>query len=249
MFGLYDGTKQPLVKLGVNEYLARSVAGMTAGKWCLFAVENKLVKCVYLSYVLGTCEAVLMPFERIQTLLADSHYHTRFKNTSQAFHYVCINHGYRELYRGLTPILLRNGPSNVLFFGMREEAAFLLPKHVCELSILFWKFYAALINVLIESQSFQNDHYRQSAQEFLSGACIGAFLSTVFYPLNVAKVVMQSTMGTPKQSIIDAFKLIYHERDSKIRNIYRGCSINSIRAFVSWGIISVSYEGIKRLIS
>lgn len=32
MFGLYDGTKQPLVKLGVNEYLAKAVAGMTAGK-------------------------------------------------------------------------------------------------------------------------------------------------------------------------------------------------------------------------
>lgn len=72
-----------------------------------------------------------MPFERIQTLLADSHYHTHFKNTSQAFHYVCTNHGCRELYRGLTPILLRNGPSNVLFFIMREEAAAQLPKHVC----------------------------------------------------------------------------------------------------------------------
>lgn len=129
----------------------------------------------------------------------------------------------------------------------KRQPSFYLSTYV-KLSILFWKFYAALINVLIVC-SFQNDHYRQSAQEFLSGACIGAFLSTVFYPLNVAKVVMQSTMGTPKQSIIDAFKLIYHERDSKIRNIYRGCSINSIRAFVSWGIISVSYEGIKRLIS
>lgn len=32
MFGLYDGTKQPLVKLGVNEYLAKAVAGVTAGK-------------------------------------------------------------------------------------------------------------------------------------------------------------------------------------------------------------------------
>lgn len=78
----------------------------------------------------GTVEAALMPFERIQTLLADSHYHTRFKNTSQAFHYVCMNYGYRELYRGLTPILLRNGPSNVLFFIIREEAAERLPKHV-----------------------------------------------------------------------------------------------------------------------
>lgn len=32
MFGLYDGTKRPLVKLGVNEYLAKILAGMTAGK-------------------------------------------------------------------------------------------------------------------------------------------------------------------------------------------------------------------------
>lgn len=72
-----------------------------------------------------------MPFERIQTLLADSHYHTHFRNTSQAFHYVCMNHGYRELYRGITPILLRNGPSNVLFFIFREEAAERLPKRVC----------------------------------------------------------------------------------------------------------------------
>lgn len=31
MFGLYDGTKKPLVKLGVNEYLAKVIAGMTAG--------------------------------------------------------------------------------------------------------------------------------------------------------------------------------------------------------------------------
>lgn len=72
-----------------------------------------------------------MPFERIQTLLADSHYHTHFKNTSQAFHYVCMNYGYGELYRGIAPILLRNGPSNVLFFILREEAAAKLPKRVC----------------------------------------------------------------------------------------------------------------------
>lgn len=81
----------------------------------------------------GTVEAALMPFERIQTLLADSHYHTHFKNTSQAFHYVCMNYGYRELYRGLVPILWRNGPSNVLFFILREEAALRLPKHVSDL--------------------------------------------------------------------------------------------------------------------
>lgn len=34
MFGLYDGTKKPLVRLGVNEYLAKAVAGLTAGRLC-----------------------------------------------------------------------------------------------------------------------------------------------------------------------------------------------------------------------
>lgn len=71
-----------------------------------------------------------MPFERIQTLLADSAYHNRFQNTSQAFKYVWRNYGYRELYRGLMPILWRNGPSNALFFLMREEAVERLPVHV-----------------------------------------------------------------------------------------------------------------------
>lgn len=78
---------------------------------------------------------MLMPFERIQTLLADSHYHTHFRNTSQAFHYVYVNYGYRELFRGATPILLRNGPSNAIFFILREEAAHRLPKYVRFLEI------------------------------------------------------------------------------------------------------------------
>lgn len=32
MFGLYDGTKKPLVRIGVNEYVAKVIAGMTAGE-------------------------------------------------------------------------------------------------------------------------------------------------------------------------------------------------------------------------
>lgn len=78
-----------------------------------------------------------MPFERVQTLLADSHYHTHFKNTSQAFHYVYTHYGYRELYRGMVPILYRNGPSNALFFIMREEAAERLPHHVSRIPMHF----------------------------------------------------------------------------------------------------------------
>lgn len=43
---------------------------------------------------------------------------------------IYIEHGFRELYRGLVPILWRNGPSNAMFFVMREEADRRLPKRV-----------------------------------------------------------------------------------------------------------------------
>lgn len=128
----------------------------------------------------------------------------------------------KELYRGLVPILLRNGLSNSLFFVLREEAHQRLPHH-----------YSAIT---------------QGVQEFVAGACIGAFLSSVFYPLNVLKVTVQSTIGGPNQRMVDIAKQIYEERGRKISNVYKGVSINCARAFVAWGIMNVAYENLKKLI-
>lgn len=64
MFGVYDGTKKPLIEdLHWNPYTAKVVAGLTA----------------------GTVEAILMPFERVQTVLADAAYHRNYKNTQHVF--------------------------------------------------------------------------------------------------------------------------------------------------------------------
>lgn len=41
-------------------------------------------------------------------------------------------HGLTELYRGIVPVLWRNGPSNAMFFMLREEASELLPQQVCK---------------------------------------------------------------------------------------------------------------------
>jgi hypothetical protein len=63
MFGVYDGTRRPLVEVyHLNQYQAKVLAGLTA----------------------GSVEAVLAPFERIQTLLADANYHKTLKNTPHA---------------------------------------------------------------------------------------------------------------------------------------------------------------------
>lgn len=134
MFGFYDGTKRPLIECGFNPYTAKILAGLAA----------------------GTVEAILMPFERIQTLLADSTYHTVLKNTAQSFGYIWTNYGFREFYRGITPILLRNGPSNSLFFVLREEASDRLPRHV---SLLFYISRKPFLEILeVNSLEFSNFH-------------------------------------------------------------------------------------------
>ena len=67
----------------------------------------------------GTVEASLCPFERIQTLMQTTAYHDKFKNTLHAF--VSLRtYGFREYYRGVSLVLMRNGPSNVFFFLGRE---------------------------------------------------------------------------------------------------------------------------------
>lgn len=64
MFGVYDGVKRPMIdEWNWNPYFSKTVAGLFA----------------------GTVEAVLMPFERIQTILADATYHEHYKNTHHAF--------------------------------------------------------------------------------------------------------------------------------------------------------------------
>lgn len=224
MFGVYDGTRRPLIDMGCNAYLAKIVAGVTA----------------------GNVEAILAPFERVQTLLADSTHHTSFRNTIQAFSYVYTQHGFKELYRGMAPILIRNGPSNAMFFVMREEVANRLPIHVK---------YTIIIIIIISSNSLkiivllllQTNTVTQTIQEFLSGAIIGATISSIFYPLNVIKVSMQSTIGTASTNVWQALMNVYNERGRKIRNVYKGVSVNCSRAFISWGIVNTAYEHIKKV--
>ena len=70
----------------------------------------------------------------------------------------------------MTLILLRNGPSNVLFFGLRGRIKESLP----ELKKYWW-------------QSLMVD--------FISGAFLGAFISTIMYPVNVVKAHQQCQVG------------------------------------------------------
>ena len=173
------------------------------------------------AFLAGTSEAVLAPFERVQVLMQNKTFHDHYRHTLHAFRDLRAEYGVREFYRGLVPILLRNGPSNILFFLGRENIRELFPQ--------------------------SEEKWKNVSADFVSGALLGAFISTVFFPINVVKTRMQSTVGGEFQSFRSSAVEIFHERNQSWRKMFRGVHINYTRSLLSWGIINASYEYLKRL--
>lgn len=170
----------------------------------------------------GCVEATLAPFERIQTLLQDHCFHEQYRNMGHAMHQIGLKHGIQEYYRGLTAILLRNGPSNAIFFLFRGEIKQRLP-------------------MVYEGRS------ADIVRDFVSGGILGATISTIFFPVNVTKTHMQKRVGGEFLSFFMAFKSVYIERNRSVSAMFRGVHINGIRSLLSWGIINSSYEILKDL--
>lgn len=163
----------------------------------------------------GSTEAMLAPFERVQVVLQVKDYHGDVHNTAHAFRTI-TKHGIAEMYRGVSAILLRNGPSNVLFLGLRDPLQQILPRPEGE--------------------------FGQTLTAFISGAGLGAALSTAFFPLNVVKTRMQTRIGGHFLSIREALHETLAERNYRWKKLFRGVHINYTRSFVSWGIINAVYE-------
>ncbi|KAF6204376.1 hypothetical protein GE061_002717 [Apolygus lucorum] len=199
MFGVYDKCKKPLLQANYNPILSTILAAITA----------------------GSIECVLLPFERLQTILQHERYHKDLINMKHAVTVLWRTHGFSEFYRGLVPVLFRNGPSNAMFFLLREDAMERFPQASSTAGMLL--------------------------RQFTIGAMIGAMCSTVFYPCNVLKVHMQSRIGGPFQSVPAAICEIYRERGS-VRAFFRGVHLNYTRSCISWGVINTAYEGLKRVL-
>ncbi|XP_028833680.1 solute carrier family 25 member 51-like [Denticeps clupeoides] len=175
-----------------------------------------LMLCSLAAVLAGSAEAILTPFERVQTLLQDSRHHGHFRNTPHAFRVLLQEHGPRELYRGLVPILLRNGPSNALFFGLRDPIKHHLPQAKSNVG--------HLIN------------------DFICGGVLGAGLGIIFYPLNVVKSQAQAQVGGEFRSSWSILVMIVREREGKVIRLFRGVHLNYHRSILSWGIINATYE-------
>lgn len=210
LLSLYRGILPPLLQKSVSTALMfgtfeqyRRLLGERQ-----VPVTSSMVVAAFLA---GCTEAILTPFERIQTLMLDHKWSGQFKNTPHAF--VSLSqYGVKEYYRGLTAILMRNGPSNIIFFGFRDPLRNMLP------------------------ESFERFGF---LADFLSGACLGAFISTIMYPLNTTKTHMQKSLGGEFRSFSTVFSSLLRNRG--IKGMFRGVHVNYTRSFMSWGIINMSY--------
>ncbi|VBB31870.1 unnamed protein product, partial [Acanthocheilonema viteae] len=164
------------------------------------------------AFMAGAVEAISCPLERTQVLLQSPKYNQHYKNTVHAFNELS-KIGAKELYRGFTVVLLRNGSSNVLFFTLRKP------------------FRDFVINC---DQQYAPRYISDRTPEqlvtfigdFISGAVLGASISSLFFPLNVVKQRMQSTVNSPFLSAWKTFEVIWIERNGSFRELFRGITLN-----------------------
>jgi len=221
------------------------------------AAESSLAVRATAATLSGSTEALFTPFERVQTILQHRHYTEAYANTWDVVGKL-RPFGVREYFRGASAwgerlaapraarrrqpnraaatsaapvfalsagaILLRNGPCNAAFFLLREPAHNLLPASppTAALSPPLWG----------------------AARDFFAGAVLGALLSSLFFPVNMAKSVMQLQIGGRFRGIAETIAQVHAERKG-LAGLYRGVGGNALRAFVSWGIVNASYELIK----
>lgn len=218
---LYRGVLPPLLQktasralmFGVYDELQRSLSGSGPG----FSPAKAAA-----AFAAGATEAVLTPFERVQVLLQSNRYHENFANTRHAFVEVRRGWGLAEFYRGLGPILLRNGSTSVAFFGLREPIK------------------AAILGVGGEA-----GEWRVFWAEFGSGAILGACLSTAVFPINVIRVAKQSRLGGAWEASLHVLRRLFSERGGWAQ-LYRGSPLNYTRSLLSWGITNAAFGSFQR---
>ena len=223
---LYRGLAPPLAQkmltmscmFGLYDFFLRKTNNI------VFLEQHPAAQQLLAALLAGSTEAILTPLERVQTVLQHRHFTQRYDNMLDAS-IKLRKYGVGEYYRGMLPILLRNGPANALYFMLREPVKELLPPAPA-------------------GADGQTNHGWEIARNFATGAVLGATISTLFFPLNVVKSVMQSQVGGPYVGTVQTFRTVYMERGG-MQGLFRGVHVNYTRSLLSWGIINSVYEFLR----
>ncbi|KAI6656024.1 Solute carrier family 25 member 51 [Oopsacas minuta] len=211
---VYRGIMFPLMQRGI----CMSIMFGTYNTYTIWLIDNWPWQTTtgvrqLAAFFSGASEATFTPFERLQSLMQHKGFNHSVSNSFTGFNLV-RQHGVRELYKGYYLIVLRNGFSNILFFSIKD----LLKTHI------------------------PPPHDYTTLYNFAVGAGLGAFLSTLFYPVNVVKNRLQSSIGYEYSSLVQLFTKTYKEKGGTIQSLYKGVHLNYGRAILSWGIVNSVYE-------
>ncbi|KAH7643432.1 mitochondrial nicotinamide adenine dinucleotide transporter SLC25A51 [Dermatophagoides farinae] len=181
------------------------------------------------SLLSGATEALVStPFERVQMILQDGRFNNQYTNMFDTF-YQIRRYGIQEYYRGFRITVLRNGPSTFLYFCSLDY---------CE---------QRLSN---ELSSLSTTKHHQFVRKFITGALLGATISTLIYPLNVIRTRIQiQPIGTKHMTIRTAFEQLLMERIGTERSLVAGIHANLVRSFLHWGCLTAISDLIRNKIN
>jgi len=197
--------------------------------------QSHIVKFASGSLAGLTAVTMTFPLDTIRARLAfqvaGEHRYTGIADTARSI--VRDEGGVRGLYRGLSPTLVAMVPYSGLTFYCFE--------------VLKHQFLVNFPSACIESDEGVS---LGVPAKLVCGAVAGGVAQTVAYPLDVTRRRMQLALMQPETAkyaagLIGTLRLIYRE-DGVVRGLYRGMSVNYLRAVPMVAVTFSMYELLKQ---
>ncbi|XP_055390437.1 solute carrier family 25 member 16-like isoform X2 [Condylostylus longicornis] len=186
-----------------------------------------------------TAVALTYPLDTIRARLAfqvkGEHRYTGIAHT--ALEILKHEGGIRALYRGFVPTLIGMAPYAGFSFYSFEMLKYFLMKYASHVTCKKCERNTGGLVLKVPAKLF-------------CGAVAGAIAQSFSYPLDVTRRRMQLAMMTPETSkfglgMVTTLRLIYNE-NGIIKGLYRGMSINYLRAMPMVAVSFSTYELLKQ---
>lgn len=205
---------------GSNSHLAKLLAGSCAG-----------VTAVSLTYPLDTIRA------RLAFQVTGEHVYSGIKHTAVSI--FREEGGIRALYRGFLPTVCGMIPYAGTSFFCFEQLKYLCMKYIPNITCEPCDRNTGGLVLLLPAK-------------LLCGGFAGLAAQSLAYPLDVTRRRMQLAMMNPDtrkfgMGMAQTIRLIYHE-NGVLRGLYRGISINYLRAVPMVAVSFSTYEVMKQLL-
>jgi len=165
-----------------------------------------------------------------------------YNGIRQSVRTITAKDGVKGFYRGLMPSVLAIIPlSGLTFFFFETLKNFLLKHSIFRVQEIKHG------DKKGDYISGENVRFQlRTSGKLLCGGCAGALAQSFSYPLDVARRRMQ-VGGAGATSMLNVLKNTYYT-DGISRGLYRGMSINFIRAFPLSAVTFSTYESLKQLL-